>query len=196
MKFSAVLLSTLAAVAVAQSTQKEPESSFTPEQLECLEQAGSDLARKAECLGAPGPTEEMANATTQCAMECEQGDGSPEATEMYAACQQKCIVDGFFVSTLGADGTNAVPTKAPSGSASAAPSSTMATQTSTAEDGSVETTTSTPSATEEDGAESSGTSDSAESASASASGDSAASGLQMATGFTGFAALFAALFAL
>ncbi|TGZ81781.1 hypothetical protein EX30DRAFT_340210 [Ascodesmis nigricans] len=52
-------------------------------------------------LGAPGPTEEMVKETAECAAKCEQGDGSPEATQKFADCNNKCIALYYFSSTLG-----------------------------------------------------------------------------------------------
>jgi hypothetical protein len=198
MKFSAVLLSTFAAVAVAQTAK---DSSWTPEQAACVKAANGDNPKIAECLGAAAPSEEMVNDTTKCAMACVQGDGSPKQTEAYAACQQDCITKKFFVSTLGSDGTNTPATKVASGASSASTaveaeaskvSSKVSKVTSTASDGAVETTTSTPSATEEDAA----TETKDGSAESSAAAEDAATGLQAAGALTGFVALFAALFAL
>lgn len=71
MKFTAVLLSTFAAVAIAQSTAAD--TSYTKEQAACMKDAGADSSKIAECLGAAAPTEEMVNDTTKCAMACVQG---------------------------------------------------------------------------------------------------------------------------
>ena len=60
MKFSAILLPTLAAVAVAQSASTTstsdtpiavPTPSITKEMKECLDAAGEDVAKQAECIG-------------------------------------------------------------------------------------------------------------------------------------------------
>lgn len=58
MKFSAVLVSAFVAVALAQSgsetgTAATPKatSSFTPEQKACMDAAGTDARKVAECLG-------------------------------------------------------------------------------------------------------------------------------------------------
>lgn len=61
-----------------------------------------------DTLGLPGPTEEMANATTECMAKCEQGNGTEAETAKFAACGQACIAQNFFSSTLGsAQGTGA-----------------------------------------------------------------------------------------
>lgn len=102
MKFSAIFLTFgLVAAATAATTSSSaadayPTSSYTPAQQECTKNCGTNLNCVAECFGNPGPTEDMANATTKCAAGCIQGSGSQADTEKYAACQQKCIADFFF----------------------------------------------------------------------------------------------------
>lgn len=139
MKFSAVLLSAASvAVVAAQSTTAPPapsttQNAYTPEQQKCIDGCGSDLNCQAECLGAPGPNENMLGDVHDCYAKCDQGDGSPEATEKFAKCGQACISEYYFSSTLGAGPKTA-------GGASTAPASSTVV-TSTATDGKVVTAT-------------------------------------------------------
>lgn len=74
----------------------------TPQQ-QCAEKCDvTDVTCKAECFGVARPNESQVNESTQCAMKCDQGSGSPEDTEKYAQCQQDCYASFFPSSqTLG-----------------------------------------------------------------------------------------------
>jgi len=107
MKFTSTILAFgLIVFAAAQSTTTSaPAASVTPsEQEKCVVSCKGDLKCTAECMGNPAPSEEMVNATTQCAMKCVQGNGTEEETKKYAECQQKCIQENFFVNPSGASG--------------------------------------------------------------------------------------------
>jgi len=106
MKFSAVFAAlALAGAVMAQSTTAPPSSvETTPpvnkKTLDCLkvcdDNEAGDVVCQAKCLGNPTPDEAMANDTTKCVGECEQGDGTEEQTAKYAACINKCIDTHFF----------------------------------------------------------------------------------------------------
>ncbi|KAI5844260.1 hypothetical protein BZA05DRAFT_172697 [Tricharina praecox] len=107
MKFTSTLITFgLIAFAAAQTTTSSAAASqiTQSEQQKCVTSCDGNLTCTAECLGNPAPTEDMVNATTQCAMKCEQGDGTETQTKKYADCQQKCISDNFFVNPSGASG--------------------------------------------------------------------------------------------
>lgn len=220
MKFSAVIISGFVAVALAQSktaSSKVPvpteTTSYTPEQVKCLDGCGSDLSCQAECFGNPAPTEDMVNATTECVANCDQGDGSPEDTQAYAQCMDKCVSAQFYSSTLGSNGNGGAATAGSgSGSGSTKTSGTVSVATATGASGSSATgssgsssssssssddsdsdSSSSPSGTGSSSSESADASGSAASATASAG---AASGLQVAGASTGVFAILAAMFAL
>lgn len=104
MKVAAVLFSTiLAAVSVRAAPQQastvssvaSSTVSLTPAQT-CLAQCSAgDVTCEAACVGTAHPNASQVNATTQCAMACDQGDGSAAATQKYAECQQACIASYF-----------------------------------------------------------------------------------------------------
>jgi hypothetical protein len=66
---------------------------------------GTDLCCQAACVGVPCPNAAQANATTECAMSCDQGSGSAADTKAYGDCQSACISSLFFTSTAGAAAT-------------------------------------------------------------------------------------------
>jgi len=143
MKFSAVLLSAASvALVAANTTTPAPATTqlaYSSEQQKCLDGCGSDLNCQAECLGAPGPNSTMLGKVHDCYAKCDQGDGSPEATEKFAKCGQACISEYYYASTLGS-GPKTAGGNAPASSAVI---------TSTAADGKVVTSTqATPQATD------------------------------------------------
>ena len=92
MRFTAAIAtSSLLALTLAapQGTSSEVESCID----ECTE---GDVGCVAACVGVPNPDEADANANTDCAEECDQGDGSPEDTEAYALCLAQCA-DTFIL---------------------------------------------------------------------------------------------------
>lgn len=62
----------------------------------------------------PCPSQYQANATTECAAKCPQGNGTQSETEQYASCQASCV-SSYFLST----GTAGPSATASSGSATA-----------------------------------------------------------------------------
>lgn len=84
-------------------------------QVRCLQSCGSaDVCCQAKCVGVPCPSQLQANATTECAAQCPQGNGTASETQQYADCQASCISSYF----LTASATSA-PTSSQTGSASA-----------------------------------------------------------------------------
>lgn len=200
MKFSSVILAvSLAAVASAQSSGTPTQaassvatptqtSSFTDTQQKCLDGCdASDVNCKANCLGNPTPSDDMANATTECSKKCDQGSGTAEDTKAYGDCLDKCRNENFFTSAGGAAAT----AKSSAKSAASSASSKAASATSAA--GSAKA-----SATGGSGSSPSGTQGSEPSStesSASASSSASGAGKIVASG-AGFFALVAAVFAL
>lgn len=219
MKFSVVVISGFVAVALAQSKTQSSKvpvptetSSYTPAQDQCLEGCGDDLPCQAECFGNPAPTEDMVNATTECVANCDQGDGTPAATDKYAPCMDKCVSAQFYSSTLGSNGSGGAATAGSgSGSGSSQTAGSSSTATATGASGSSATGSSgsssssddsdsdspSPSGTDSSDGEAANASDSGSGsdASATASAD-AASGLRVAGASTGVFAILAAMFAL
>jgi len=115
MKYSAVILAlAVGAFALPQeasSITSAPPSgtsaSLTPQQT-CLNACdATDVTCRAQCLGVARPNESQVADTTDCAMECNQGSGSPEDTKKYGDCLQKCYADFFPSSqTLGGNAPN------------------------------------------------------------------------------------------
>ena len=116
MKYSVILAGAFVSAvwAIPQATQTSV--SLSP-QATCLAKCPvTDLNCQALCVGSAHPNEEQVNKTTQCAEKCDQGDGSPEDTQKYSDCVQKCIANNFpTTSTIGG---GAQASNAPSGSAS------------------------------------------------------------------------------
>lgn len=128
MKYSTVLLSLAIGAFALPQDATTTTSALTPFQSQqaCAEKCdAADVTCKAQCLGVARPNESQVNESTKCAMECDQGDGSPEATKKYGECQQDCYAK-FFPSSqtlsVPAAASNAVSNTAgnadPTGSAS------------------------------------------------------------------------------
>jgi hypothetical protein len=132
MKYSAVLLAlAVGAFAMPQEASQitsAPSASQTPNltpQVSCaLACDPADVTCQAACLGAARPNSSQAVATNECAAKCDQGDGTPEATDKFSQCVQSCIASLFPSSQTvnipgGASGTGAAATgsNAPTGSA-------------------------------------------------------------------------------
>ncbi|KIW68154.1 hypothetical protein PV04_04120 [Phialophora macrospora] len=95
-----IAASTSAASSTASST-----ASLSP-QVRCLQSCGSaDVCCQAKCVGVPCPSQSQANATTDCAAQCPQGNGTASETEEYANCQASCISSYFLTAS-----TTAAPT--------------------------------------------------------------------------------------
>lgn len=110
MRFSTVLVSLVAAAGfvAAQSSSTTasvapaPTTSYDKVTAACLDGCDEkDVNCRASCFGNPHPNEADANATTQCAMKCVQGNGTEEETKKYADCQQACIHSLFLTTTGG-----------------------------------------------------------------------------------------------
>jgi hypothetical protein len=113
MKYSVVLIALAAAVSAfpqdASSITSAPVASAsldpaTASLLSCISSCdASDVTCRAQCAGVARPNSSQAVDTNECAAKCDQGDGSKEATEAYAKCQQDCFASLFPSSqTLGA----------------------------------------------------------------------------------------------
>jgi len=121
MKYAVIIASlALGAFALPQDqastiTSAPPAASYsaTPQQ-KCAEKCdAADVTCKAECFGVARPNTSQILETTECAMKCDQGSGSPEDTKKYADCQQACFASFFPSSqTLGgpAPASNAAAT--------------------------------------------------------------------------------------
>lgn len=120
MKFTTILISAFAGLALAAPQPQEATSSalttsfsvsstvvlsdasttvsLTPVQT-CLAACRiDDVTCKARCVGAARPNESQVNQTNECVAQCDQGDGSPAATERYSQCTQNCIAS-YYPST-------------------------------------------------------------------------------------------------
>lgn len=100
---SFTILAFSALVAMVSAIPQEPTASVTVSlspQASCAAKCPvTDICCQAQCAGVPCPNESMANKTTECAMNCKQGNGSPADTEAYAQCQSSCISAYFFSDT-------------------------------------------------------------------------------------------------
>ncbi|KAF5125482.1 hypothetical protein E5D57_010170 [Metarhizium anisopliae] len=110
MRFTTFLVSgALAAVAVAQSgtpsaAPPATTSASAPESPadRCLKAcAASDVNCKAHCITVPSPNEQNIENTNKCVAACPKGDGSPEQSQKYSDCSQKCIKDNYYASSEG-----------------------------------------------------------------------------------------------
>lgn len=113
MKYSVIIASlALGAFAFPQdqastitSAPAVPSYSPTPQQ-QCADKCdAADVTCKAECFGVARPNTSQIIETTECAMKCDQGSGSPEDTKKYADCQQACFAS-FFPSSQTLGGPN------------------------------------------------------------------------------------------
>lgn len=97
MRFTTALLAgALAAIASAQSgsaTLNPVQAS----QAACLDDCeDGDVKCQSYCITVPSPNEDQVNDTTECAANCDQGDGSASDTEKFSVCVQKCISDNYW----------------------------------------------------------------------------------------------------
>ncbi|OJD22494.1 hypothetical protein ACJ73_06160 [Blastomyces percursus] len=98
-------------LASASALPQETTATLSPA-AKCAIGCGSSICCKAKCYSVPCPSEEMAKKTTQCAMNCPQGSGTPDDIVVYADCQTKCINANFF------DGTTVIPNPTKTGAVS------------------------------------------------------------------------------
>jgi len=189
MKYSIVLLSllstALAAPQAASSTITSAASvvsaALTPAQTCIASCPAGDVNCQAACVGAAHPNSSQVDQTTQCAMKCDQGDGSPAATEKYSQCVQACIASYFPTSQTVAAGP------AGSGVASSGASATGSAA-GAASSGAAKTASAT-------GTQATGSATGA-AASASKTGAAAINNAQVGASAAGLAGLFMAIFAL
>ncbi|RMZ79659.1 hypothetical protein DV738_g3154, partial [Chaetothyriales sp. CBS 135597] len=88
-------------VAASSTEASAPASTSLTATEKCLAAcSATDICCQAACVNVPCPNESQVNATTACAAECPQGDGSPEDTSSYAACQASCVTSLFFSSSV------------------------------------------------------------------------------------------------
>lgn len=203
MKYTALLISAVAGLALAAPQPQEESSamsvltssavsstvvvsdasttvSLSP-QATCLEACElGDVNCQARCLGTAHPNEAQANQTTECVAQCDQGDGSPAATERYSQCVQSCIASYFPTTStagavVGAGSTAASNMASATSGAGASASGAAATASSAASDAA---------------------SSASKSAAAAASTGAAANNAQMGASAAGIAGLFMAIFAL
>jgi hypothetical protein len=127
MKLLAVL--SLAALTLAQSTSTQTQTQTAVVTLSPAEQcikgcSPADVNCQAACVGVPHPGNAQMNDTTSCVAACDQGDGSAQASNAYAACRNACISSYIITSGTAAPG-GAYSTAGQTPAASAAgPSST------------------------------------------------------------------------
>ncbi|KIV92868.1 hypothetical protein PV10_04132 [Exophiala mesophila] len=118
----------------ASSTTSSPTSlaSIDP-QIGCLQKCGSaDVCCQAACVNVPCPSQLQANATTECAAACPQGNGTAEETKEYADCQSACISSLFMTATT--TGGSTEPTSGSSNTASVGSNAATTTASSGSED--------------------------------------------------------------
>ncbi|KAF2224940.1 hypothetical protein BDZ85DRAFT_280146 [Elsinoe ampelina] len=190
MKFT-LMLAGLVGLAVAQSASGTETTasttssvSLTPAQT-CLAGCGAgDVNCQAACLGNPYPNEAQINATTECSMNCVQGNGTQEETEAYGRCLEQCRAS-YFIST-GTNFVGANPTGAASSSGSSGPAS-----------GSASATGAVSSASGSAASAASGASSTASGAASSSSGAASSDlTMQLSTPFAGLVAFIIAAVAL
>ncbi|GKT55091.1 hypothetical protein ColTof4_08046 [Colletotrichum tofieldiae] len=86
-------------LATSTSTAVSAASSEQAAIAECLKACpATDVGCQSKCISVPNPNESQVNQTTACVAACPQGDGSPEQTQKYADCSQKCISQYYFSS--------------------------------------------------------------------------------------------------
>lgn len=144
MKYSAALLALAAGVfALPQESGSSITSapvasaSLTPQVSCALSCDPADVTCQAACLGIARPNSSQAVETNECAAKCDQGDGSPSATEKYAKCQQDCFASLFpSTQTIAPFAPGAASSAGASAGASATGSSSGAASTGAAASGS------------------------------------------------------------
>lgn len=123
MKYTTALLAfAVGALAQSSTITSAPTTTAAPElspSISCVQACNpGDVNCQAACLGNARPNSSQVVETTECAAKCDQGDGSAEATERYAVCQQDCIAKYFPSSQTGSliPGAGAAASSAASGS--------------------------------------------------------------------------------
>lgn len=124
MKYIAILALAVGALARPQDassiTSAPPtaaSAALTPQVSCALACNPGDVTCQAACLGIARPNSSQVVETNECAAKCDQGDGSPAATEKFSQCVQACISSHFPSSQTAFGGPG---NAAPSGAASSA----------------------------------------------------------------------------
>jgi len=124
MKYIAILALAVGALARPQDassiTSAPPtaaSAALTPQVSCALACNPGDVTCQAACLGIARPNSSQVVETNECAAKCDQGDGSPAATEKFSQCVQGCISSHFPSSQTAFGGPG---NAAPSGAASSA----------------------------------------------------------------------------
>jgi hypothetical protein len=82
-----------------------------------------DVTCQAACLGNARPNASQAVATNECAANCDQGDGSTEASDAFGACQAACINSLFPSSQTAFAGAGAAVASSAASAAASVPHS-------------------------------------------------------------------------
>ncbi|PWY86955.1 hypothetical protein BO70DRAFT_214527 [Aspergillus heteromorphus CBS 117.55] len=133
MKFnSAVILSSILAVAVAQDSSSTTSSatttaSLSPQASCAAKCTATDICCIAACYEVPCPNNSQVNDTTSCVAACPQGSGSASDQKAYASCESSCVSSYFLATATGASGSSA--TKGSSSDASTTKSGSSSTST-------------------------------------------------------------------
>lgn len=193
MKFSSTVL-IASAVAVASAASSSTSVALTP-QASCLATCSSgDVNCQADCVGVPHPNNAGVNDTTECATNCDQGDGTPAQTEEYAQCLNKCY-SAYYLTTGGAAPTLAtIPAGVTTSAGSAA--SNAASATGAAASGSSGSGSGSGSNSKSSTAGSSGSSTASGSAASASSSTGVAPYIQVGTSAVGLVGLVIGIFAL
>jgi len=103
MKYSTIIISLIAgAIAAPQEAStitpapaSAASANLTPQQSCAVACPAGDVTCQAQCLGIARPNSSQVVETNECAAKCDQGDGTPEATDKYSKCVQGCISSYF-----------------------------------------------------------------------------------------------------
>ncbi|OQD72983.1 hypothetical protein PENDEC_c017G04621 [Penicillium decumbens] len=115
MKFNILAISTLLALAAAETTTAETATvTLTPEQSCAANCNTTERCCIASCYKVPCPSDSQANDTNKCVAACPQGTGTLADTKKYTECQQKCFDNYFFTTGASATETDSSGTSATS----------------------------------------------------------------------------------
>ncbi|KAF6805517.1 hypothetical protein CSOJ01_09449 [Colletotrichum sojae] len=106
MRFTSIIVAGVLAVAASAQSSATPTVSIDTAQssaaaaiTKCLEACpASDVTCQSKCISVPAPSEDQVNKTTKCVADCDQGDGSAEATQKFATCRDNCIAQYYWSS--------------------------------------------------------------------------------------------------
>ncbi|KAJ5219404.1 uncharacterized protein N7498_001503 [Penicillium cinerascens] len=136
MKFNILAISTLLALAAAETTTTAQTATvtLTPEQSCANKCRTTERCCVADCYKVPCPSESQANDTNKCVAACPQGTGTPADTKRYTECQQNCFNSHFLATGTAATETGSTTfTDTTTGTATATTTSTWATATTTSD---------------------------------------------------------------